>query len=189
MNKFNYENTEVKLQNGGKLVRKVSIKNGKGHKSVYAYHKGKKIYSIKKPLHKSHVSFIKKGKFIPGLFKDCKNTRKNRRCKIKKGGYEGDIEMGKVEDFEYMKNIPPDPIRFQKYQQKLIEGSLSRPSSPIEAEKVFDKGPPEKIQQEERSQMFQEDPLNMDPFEREPLQIFPSQGGKSKKRTITKRRN
>lgn len=81
MNNFNYENTEVKLQNGGKLIRKVSIKNGKGHKSVTKYHKGKRVYSVKKSINKSHISFIRKGKFIPGLFKDCKGckgTRKNK---------------------------------------------------------------------------------------------------------------
>lgn len=40
---FNYENTETKTQFGGKkIVRKVSIKNGKGYKSVTKYHKGKK---------------------------------------------------------------------------------------------------------------------------------------------------
>ena len=41
-NNFNYENTEVKQQMGGKVVRKVSIKKGKGYKSVTKYHKGKK---------------------------------------------------------------------------------------------------------------------------------------------------
>jgi hypothetical protein len=79
MNNFNYENTEVKLQNGGKIIRKVSIKNGKGHKSVTKYHKGKRVYSIKKSIHNSHIKCIRKGKFIPGLFKDCnKYTRKNK---------------------------------------------------------------------------------------------------------------
>jgi len=31
---FNYENTEIQTQTGGKTVRKVSIKKGKGYKSV-----------------------------------------------------------------------------------------------------------------------------------------------------------
>ena len=83
-NNFNYENTETKIQSGGKkTVRKVSIKNGKGYKSVTKYHKGKKTSSIKKPIHTSHINSIKIGKFIPGLFVDCKcrekqKTRKNR---------------------------------------------------------------------------------------------------------------
>jgi hypothetical protein len=79
-----YQNTEVKHNpTGGKNVRKVSIKNGKGFKSVTKYHKGKKIGTAKKPIHKSHVDMILVGKFIPGLFSDCickKNkTRKSRK--------------------------------------------------------------------------------------------------------------
>ena len=81
---FNYENTEVKTQMGGKkMVRKVSIKKGKGYKSITNYHKGRKISSSKKPIHKSHVGLIKSGKFIHGLFADCSyktcKTRKRRK--------------------------------------------------------------------------------------------------------------
>lgn len=79
---FNYENTEIKRQVGGKIVRKVSIKNGKGYKSVTKYGKGRKTSSVKKPIHKEHIQLIKLGKFIPGLFSDCKckmKTRKNRK--------------------------------------------------------------------------------------------------------------
>lgn len=78
MDSFNYENTETKTQRGGKIVRKVSIKKGKGHKSITKYRKGKKIFTIKKPIHKEEIKLIKKGKFIPGLFHDCKY------CKTKK---------------------------------------------------------------------------------------------------------
>jgi hypothetical protein len=82
---FNYENIEVKKMSGGKIVRKVSIKNGRGYKSVTKYNKGKKHSTIKKPLHDQHIHLIKKGKFIPGLFSDCNNckmkskTQKNRK--------------------------------------------------------------------------------------------------------------
>lgn len=81
---FTYKNTETKSQTGGKkIVRKVSIKNGKGYKIVTQFHKGKKIYSVKKPIHETHIESIKLGKFIPGLFLDCqcrekKMTRKRR---------------------------------------------------------------------------------------------------------------
>ena len=78
MKSFNYENKEVVLQKGGKTVRKVSIKKGKGFKTVTKYRKGKKVFTVKKPIHKHHISMIKRGKFIPGLFKDCK------KCKTKK---------------------------------------------------------------------------------------------------------
>ena len=88
---FNYDNTEVKYLTGGKkIIRKVSIKNGKGYKSVTKYNKGKKIGSSKKPIHKSHISFIQIGKFIPGLFNDCKcstfkkSTFKKSRAKQRK---------------------------------------------------------------------------------------------------------
>jgi hypothetical protein len=82
-NNFNYENTEVNLQKGGKIVRKVSIKRGRGFKSVTKFRRGKKISTVKKPIHKKHINLIKNRKFIPGLFLDCqcreKNiTRKNR---------------------------------------------------------------------------------------------------------------
>lgn len=83
--RFSYHNTEAKVMTGGgKIVRKVSIKNGKGYKSVTKYHKGKKMYTSKKPIHSDHVELIKKGKFIPGLFLECSHndkckTRKNRK--------------------------------------------------------------------------------------------------------------
>jgi hypothetical protein len=82
MNKFNYENTEVRTMSGGsKVVRKVSIKNGKGYKSVTKYRKGKKISSIKKHIHNDHIEMIKLGKFIPGLFNDCKSRRTKKNLK------------------------------------------------------------------------------------------------------------
>ena len=53
---LNYDNTEVTHQSGGKkVVRKVTIKHGKGYKSITKYNKGKKTYSIKKPIHKHHI--------------------------------------------------------------------------------------------------------------------------------------
>ena len=79
---FNYENTELKTQTGGKrLVRKVTVKRGKGYKMVTKYVNGKKIYSVKRKLQKPEILKIKMGKFIPGLFSDCVNckTRKNRK--------------------------------------------------------------------------------------------------------------
>ena len=81
-NNFHFENTEVtKNQHGGKTVRKVSIKKGKGYKSVTKYHKGKKIGMSKKPIHKSHIDLIMVGKFIPGLFSDCKCNKTRRHKK------------------------------------------------------------------------------------------------------------
>ena len=80
-----YENTEVKIVGGKKIVRKVSIKNGKGVKIVSKYHKGKHLGTVKKTIHKEHMEMIGIGKFVKGLFGDCKcglkktKTRKNKR--------------------------------------------------------------------------------------------------------------
>jgi hypothetical protein len=79
MSDFDYENTETKMQSGGKVVRKVSIKKGRGYKSITKYHKGKKVHTVRKPIHKEHVKLIKKGKFVPGLFKDCKSCKTKKR--------------------------------------------------------------------------------------------------------------
>jgi hypothetical protein len=78
---FDYANKEVKTQSGGKkIVREVLVKNGRGYKSVTLYQNGKKKYTVKKPLHKHHITKIKNGKFVPGLFHDCKK----KTCKNKK---------------------------------------------------------------------------------------------------------
>lgn len=69
---FNYYNKEIEQLGDTKIVRKVSIKNGRGYKSVTKYHKGKRMGSSKKSIHKSHIASIKKKEFIPGLFIDCK---------------------------------------------------------------------------------------------------------------------
>jgi len=75
---MNYHNTEVKNQFGGKIVRKVYIKNGKGYKSVSKYHHKKHIGTVRKTLKIGEIQMIKLGKFIPGLFKNC--TRSNKKC-------------------------------------------------------------------------------------------------------------
>jgi len=78
---FNYDNTEVKNnQFGGKIIRKVSIKKGKGYKSISKYHRKKHIGTVKKTLKSAEIQMIKLGKFIPGLFTNCKScSKKNRK--------------------------------------------------------------------------------------------------------------
>ena len=78
-NLFNYENTEIKQFGGIKIVRKVSIKKGKGYKSITKYNKGKKMSSVKKNIHNKHIKQIKDGKFITGLFNDCKKCNKTKK--------------------------------------------------------------------------------------------------------------
>ena len=77
MSGFHYNNTETKMHSSGKIVRKVSIKKGRGYKSITKYHRGKRVYTVRKPIHKEHIKLIKGGKFVPGLFKDLK-TKKRR---------------------------------------------------------------------------------------------------------------
>jgi hypothetical protein len=77
---LSYANTEITSMSGGaKIVRKVSIKNGKGYKSVTKYRRGKKVGTVKKPIHSEDIGLISLGKFIPGLFKDCKCGEKTRK--------------------------------------------------------------------------------------------------------------
>jgi hypothetical protein len=78
---FNYDNTEIKQFGGIKIVRKVSIKKGKGHKSITKYRGGKKYTKVQKSLKKEHIKMIKNGKFITGLFDDCKSCNKTRKRK------------------------------------------------------------------------------------------------------------
>jgi hypothetical protein len=77
--KFNYESIEKKQIGDTKIIRKVSIKNGKGHKSITKYRKGKKISTVKKPIINEHIYMIKGGKFIVGLFDDCIKCKKTRK--------------------------------------------------------------------------------------------------------------
>jgi hypothetical protein len=171
MKGFKYENTETVLQKGGKIVRNVTIKKGRGYKSITKYHNGKKISSVKKPIHKSDIELIKKGVFIPGLFQECKN------CKTKKrkagGGY--DIEMGPEQKDIKLYPVPPDPERFKKYDEQF----RSRPASPEEAVSLFSGPTPEARQAMERRKMGLEDPRDINPFEQE-VKIF-SKGGKTRK--------
>ena len=78
MKDFNYQNTEETHHHGGKTVRKVSIKGGKGYKSISKYHKKKHIGTFRKTLKRAEIQMIKLGKFIPGLFKNCKSCRKKK---------------------------------------------------------------------------------------------------------------
>jgi hypothetical protein len=69
--KFQYFNKEQKHHGHNKTVRIVKIHGGKGHKTMTHYKKGKKSYTVKKPLTIIEIVTIQRGKFIPGLFRDC----------------------------------------------------------------------------------------------------------------------
>jgi hypothetical protein len=180
MGSFNYENTETKMIGGKKIVRKVSIKKGRGYKSITKYHKGKKVYSAKKPIHRHHIELIKNHKFIPGLFKDCVN------CKTKKrrgGGKDDDIEMGPSPRTQYMGPVPPDPDRFKKYAELEAAHIRKYPLTSEQAAKFFEQGNPEQKEASERGAMSSEDTLgdiNYGEFK-----IFGSndKGGRRKRKT------
>jgi hypothetical protein len=178
MKGFNYENTEIVNQRGGKIVRKVSIKKGRGYKSITKYRKGKKIYTVKNPLHMNHIELISKGIFIPGLFSDCKECK----TKKKRGGSEEqyDIEMGpepkQVENY----NVPPDPERFNIQNKKILQSSLSTPSSPQEATAVFEGPTFEDREKMERNKMSQYD--TKDDPNWEDMKIY--SGGKTRRRRL-----
>ena len=76
--KQKYMNVEIQHAGNTKTVRKVHIRNRKGHKSVSVYRGKKHVHTVKKPLSKDEIAKICSKKFIPGLFNDCK-TRKNLR--------------------------------------------------------------------------------------------------------------
>ena len=80
LHKFNYSNIEEKNnQFGGKIVHRVSIKKGKGYKSISKYHRKKHMGTVRKTLKNAEIQMIKLGKFIPGLFKNCKSCSKKHR--------------------------------------------------------------------------------------------------------------
>ena len=73
--KFEYNNVETKIIGGVKIIRKVTIKNGKGYKSVTTakksgggMNKTRKNKTSKKILSSEEMNNIKEGKFIKGLF-------------------------------------------------------------------------------------------------------------------------
>jgi len=74
-----YYNAGMSQNGGRKTVRKVSIKNGKGHKSLTQYKQGKKMFTVKKPLSMIEIVTIQRGQFIPGLFSDCKGPDCNKK--------------------------------------------------------------------------------------------------------------
>jgi len=70
--KYKFSSTQKIMKGGKKIVKNVTIKNGKGHKKVTHFSRGKKRLSIKKPLTITEIEIIQTGRFIPGLFSDLK---------------------------------------------------------------------------------------------------------------------
>ena len=79
--KYHFLSVQKHQSGGKKTVRRVQIKNGKGHKSISHYNSGKLVKTAKKGLNSLEMDMIKVGKFIPGLFKDCKCNKKTRKMR------------------------------------------------------------------------------------------------------------
>ena len=78
---YQYYNKDVRIVNGKKTVRVVSVKNGRGYKSITKYRGKKRLGTVKKRIHDDHIQLISGGRFIPGLFKDCVGKSCNSKKK------------------------------------------------------------------------------------------------------------
>jgi len=83
MTLFHYKNVEAKHHRGTKTVRKVHIRGNIGHKSITKYVGGVRRHSIRHKLNPEEIAQIKVGKFIPGLFRDCKICSKTAKASRK----------------------------------------------------------------------------------------------------------
>ena len=72
MSTFHYDNTETKQHRNKRTVRRVRIHGGTGYKSVVQFVGGKRRGSVRHKLQSHEIAQIQSGKFIPGLFRDCK---------------------------------------------------------------------------------------------------------------------
>lgn len=70
MKTFHYHNTEKHIHGGKHITRKVTIKNGKGYKSITTMKRGGKKRTTKRRLDVVEMTNIKNRKFIKGLFSD-----------------------------------------------------------------------------------------------------------------------
>ncbi len=76
---FSYESVQTHM-NGGKMhVRNVTIKNGKGYKSVSKYCNGKCNSTAKRHLLLKEIKMIQRHQYIPALFKNCTPKSRTRR--------------------------------------------------------------------------------------------------------------
>lgn len=68
---FVYASQQIHHHGNDKTVHRVTVKNGKGHKSVTKYRRGKLMSRVKRLLREEEMEHIHRKKFIPGLFRDC----------------------------------------------------------------------------------------------------------------------
>ena len=77
MKDFSYESVQTHKQGDKMQVRNVTIKNGKGYKSVSKYCKGKCNSTMKHRLLSKEIQMIHRNQYIPSLFKG--NKRKSKK--------------------------------------------------------------------------------------------------------------
>lgn len=70
--KFSYKNIQHHSVGHRKTVRSVIIRNGKGYKKMAMYNRGRCRKTVRRKLSDEHIADIQRGKFIKGLFDDCK---------------------------------------------------------------------------------------------------------------------
>ena len=81
MSDFSYESVQTHMAGGKIQVRNVTIKNGKGYKSVSRYCKGKCNSTVKRRLLLKDIEMIQRHQYIPALFKDCRPKNRTSRTR------------------------------------------------------------------------------------------------------------
>ena len=81
MSDFSYESVQTHMAGGKIQVRNVTIKNGKGYKSVSRYCKGKCNTTVKRRLLLKEIQMIQRNQYIPALFKDCRPKNRTSRSR------------------------------------------------------------------------------------------------------------
>ena len=81
MSDFSYESVQTHMAGGKIQVRNVTIKNGKGYKSVSRYCKGKCNSTVKRRLLLKDIEMIQRHQYIPALFKDCRPKNRTSRSR------------------------------------------------------------------------------------------------------------
>lgn len=76
---FSYDSVQTHTQGEKKYVKNVTIKNGKGYKSVSKYCNGKCNSTAKRRLLLKEIKMIQRHQYIPALFKNCKPKNRTRR--------------------------------------------------------------------------------------------------------------
>ena len=78
-----YTHRSVQTHGPTRRIRHVRIRGMRGTKTQTVYHRGRHLYTTKKPLRPDECHRIRRGEFIPGLFRDCSKKGSIRRYRKK----------------------------------------------------------------------------------------------------------